>query len=160
VNGWADDSHCSFHDGAYHVTGGYACFAPAGLFSDFDMQVTVEETSGPLSYGYGLTFRSSDSQNYYDFAVAADGSVWISRWVNEQRDHISPTWHPPTFMRGLGQPTTLRLVARGSSFTCYVNGVGVGTVSDSSTARGRVGFFSGESTLEAAFSNFEVAGVP
>jgi hypothetical protein len=162
VNGWPEDSYCSFRDGAYHVNpgtsyGGYLCYAPVGQFSDFDLHVTAQDVSGTLNSGYGLLFRATNAQNHYVFVVAALGAAWVDKIVNGLPYSVSPYWTPPTFVPGWGHPTTLRVVAHGSSFTCYVNGVEVGTVSDSTFTRGKVGVLSG---VDAAFSNFEVAGVP
>ncbi|HEV2238984.1 MAG TPA: family 16 glycoside hydrolase [Ktedonobacterales bacterium] len=162
VYGWAENGYCSFHDGAYHVTGGYVCYAPAEQFSDFDMHVTVEDASGTLNSGYGLVFRATDAKNYYAFVVAALGAAWVIKYVNGQPYYITPYWTPPTFtfVPGHGHHATLRLVAHGSSFTCYVNGVEAGTVNDSTFTRGKVGLISGGDDLDAVFSNFEVAGAP
>jgi hypothetical protein len=163
--GWVTDTHCYFQGNAYHAnTGtdyqGLNCPAPAGSFSDMDLHVTVSEKTGPLNYGYGVVFRHQSSGNEYVFVLASNGEAWFDKIVSGNITHLSDYWQPAGFYRGLGANNTLRVVARGTSFTFYINSEQVGQGTDSTYARGTLGIFSGGPSLDAAFTNFEVQGNP
>jgi hypothetical protein len=163
--GWNDDQYCFFKNGAYHVNpgssyGGFYCQAPAGSFSDFDVQVTTSEIAGPLNYGYGLVMRHDADGSFYVFVVSSDGSAWFDKFTSWKITNLSDTWHPTNFTRGLNARNTIRVVASGTSFRFFVNGEQVGQATDTTYPRGTIGLFSGDSNLDAAFTTFEVRGTP
>ncbi len=50
-----------------------------------------------------------------------------------------------------------RAVARGSTFTCFVDGKQVGTITDTHSSRGLVGLSVVDPGVDVAFTNFSVA---
>lgn len=159
---WLSDSQCFFADGAYHAypgraSGSVLCVAPAGRFADFDLHVTAQEVTGPLNYPYGLAFRRSSAGNFYIFGMDGDGLSWFGRYANGYYQQLSPYWATSPCLHGLQAACTLRVVARGSRFTFYVQGAQVGAATDRSYANGMVGVFSGYSQVDAAFTDFGIS---
>jgi hypothetical protein len=161
--GWYTDTRCYFKDDVYHVNPGPSntgilCPAPVPELYDLDMRVTVSEVSGPLNDGYGLIFRYQSTGSLYVFAITSDGQAWFDTINAGKTTQQKRLWNPTNFARGLNSPNTIRVIARGSAFTFYVNGVQVGQVTDSTYAQGYVGLYSGANNLDAAFSTFELHG--
>ena len=159
ADGWPQQDGCAELSGAYHVTPidtrlGLTCFAPAGRFSGLDEQVTAQQIAGPSEGLYGLAFRAMDAANEYLFAATDSGSAFVAKVVQDQFAPITPIWHYAP--EGSGQAHTLRVVAHGSSITCYVDGTQVGTLTDNSYSVGAVGLFAGSGGLDIAFTNFAV----
>lgn len=158
ATGWAQDEGCGEQNGAYHVAPlnthtGVTCFAPAGRYSNLDEQVTAQQVAGAGDGYYGLAFRVVDLSEEYIFAVSNDGNAFVGKVAQNNDTRISPIW---TYHAFSGYPQTLRVVAHGSTITCYIDGTQVGTLTDNSYTVGTVGLFVGSGGLDVAFTNFSV----
>src|SRR5690349_6582964 len=67
--GWSEDGDlgCGLRSGAYHVAPtvtnrSLTCFAPAGEFGNFNLQVKASLAAGRGDIGYGLEFREGDNE--------------------------------------------------------------------------------------------------
>ncbi len=69
---------------------------------------------------------------------------------------LSDVWTLPPSARGAGRTHTLRVEARGDTFTCFVDGVRLGSVTDGHYPLGRVGLFADAPGQDAAFTDFDV----
>jgi hypothetical protein len=164
--GWSDDGDvCTFATDGYHLTPkaagkGISCFAPAGDFADFDAQATARLVSGPASTDYGLDFRLGDDLTVgdgYIFEVTADGRAWIALLRNGAISRLSPIWQfPAGVSTGTNDSHTLKVEARGSTLTCFVDGKQVGSYSDSHFTAGRLGLFAGQAGADVVFTAFSV----
>jgi hypothetical protein len=162
ANGWPNHGACTFHDDAYHIvpinlSEGVTCYSPAGGYQDLDLRVTAELVSGPLDGFYGLAFRAIDGGDTYVFAVSGDGYAAVDINMTGTISQLSPTWTIPAGPLGRGTPHDLRVVARGSAITCFVDGAQVGTISDTRYTRGLVGLSVVTPGIDVAFTNFAVS---
>lgn len=165
VPGWAEDGDlgCGLRGGAYHVapTGtnrSLTCFAPGGDYGDFNLQVKASLAAGRGDIGYGLAFREGDDDEYV-FEITDDGRADVEIARFGQVSVLSDVWTLPPASRGAGHTHTLRVEARGDTFTCFVDGTRLGAVTDGHFPLGRVGLFAGASGQDAAFTDFDVITV-
>lgn len=162
--GWAEDGlNCTLRDGAYHVTPTSAntavtCYAPAGDFGDFNLQVQASLAAGRDDIGYGLAFREGDADEYV-FEITDNGRADVEIARFGQISVLSDVWTLPAAARGAGHTHTLRVEARGDTFTCFVDGTRLGSVTDGHFPLGRVGLFAGMPGQDAAFTDFDVITV-
>jgi hypothetical protein len=162
--GWPSRGACTFHDGAYHIApinngDGVTCFSPAGGYSDFDLQVTAQVVSGSPDVGYGLAFRGVDSGDEYIFEVTTAGAARVDLVSVGTITPLSPVWTLPSGPLGLGASHLLRVVARGNTFTCFVDNTQVGSLSDNRYSHGEVGLAVSSSNIDVAFTAFSVSAV-
>jgi hypothetical protein len=157
-NYWPEGAGCMFRDGTYHVAPrdpkyGMVCFAPTGRYRNFDMSVNAQVSSGPASSDFGMVFRAVDSGNGYLFAITASGTAYLGSVTQGQVSPLSPLWQY-TASHSVGTaPITLRVVASGSSITCFVDGQRVGAVSDGTYGIGGIGVYAGPGGLDVGFSH-------
>jgi hypothetical protein len=162
-SGWSVGESCYFKGGAYHVNPVKAdssefCVSPAESLSDFDLQVTASQAAGALDEPYGLGFRHEEAGSYYVFLLQSDGTALFLKHLDGKWIQVAHAWDSPTFHKGLNAQNTMRVVAHESTFTFYVNGVLLGQVTDTTYIRGAVGLVSGDTGVDAVFTNFEVKG--
>lgn len=162
ASGWSQRDGCFSANGAYHISPlgdkyALSCFAPTtNGFTDLDLRVTAQLVSGPDDASYGLIFRSVDPGDSYIFEVFADGHARLDTASTGTVSPLSTTWDVPGMRTGTGQSNDLRVVARGSLITCYVNGSQVGQLSDTRYAGGQVGLYAGMPGMDVAYTNFSV----
>ncbi len=167
---WEQDSTCAFQGNAYHVTNDAAGYLSSchlttddnGVlsFSDFTLEVKMTILQGDEG---GITFRQSTTlPGYpeYRLLLDKDGNyrfiLSTSSAVKELMSGASSAFHT-----GYGQTNTIGLVARGSSFTWYVNDQRAGTASDSTYQLGSLNLesatFSGHTgNPEVAYSDLKI----
>ncbi len=147
--------YCFFANGSYHIENNYICFAPAGdPGPNYTVSVDVKEVNGFDDYPFGLSLRIAAPNNvfeHYDFGIDSLGE-WVFYKVNGSN---ATKLHGYTANEAINQGNdvnnTLKVVVRGSTYTCYVNNTLVGTVYDATFTSGKVGLFSNK--YEAAFNN-------
>ncbi len=157
--GWFASSDCAFKSDGYHVVGGTACLGPTTVTQgDADVQVTAQMVTTGQNTGYGIVLRRASQGNFYSFEVTPDGQWAFLKWVNSNGSFVSNLQSSAAINTGNGATNQLRVVAVGSQFTFYVNGVLVGSATDSTYSQGRVGVVDDDSnsTSEIIFTNFAV----
>jgi hypothetical protein len=156
-DGWAHDSNCAYQDQAYHVQGSNICYAPAGSsISDATIAVLAQQVSGSLDAFYGLVMRRTDRNNYYEFEVNSKGKWRFAKLVNGTYKDIVSSKADKAINPGLHALNFLQVRMNGAQFTFSINGIAIGSASDSSFAKGSCGIRSGGDGVEAAFNNFLV----
>ena len=154
VNGWSvDPNHCFFSGGAYHVADGYLCFAPIGDQSDGTQSVTAKQVRGPLTRAYGLAMRWVSHGNYYFFGIDSNSKWVFYKVVNSTATLLQPYTANSVIKGGLNVSNSLSATMTGSTFDCYVNGVKVGTVHDSTFSSGQWGLES-STGIETVFNDY------
>lgn len=108
------------------------------VFKDFTLEVKGRYESGPDTNGYGALFRYVDDGNLYKMDVTAAGKWQFAKRVNGSWTALVPWTSDSAILKGTAS-NTLRVVAKGSNFTFFVNEKQVGTFTDSSIAAGTVG---------------------
>ncbi|SRR5579875_1073290 len=153
--GWANDAHCFFEAGGYHVIDGYFCFAPIPSVGNGIVNVDVKQISGPITHFYGIGFRRVSKGNHYFFGIDGNGTWLFAKDVNGQGSAIIPYGPSPAIHRGLDATNTLKVVMQGDQFTFFINGTQVGSATDATFATGRCGV-EGSTQVEVVFNNIEV----
>lgn len=164
ARGWPNRDACTFHDGAYHIAPvnngeGVTCFSPAGGYTNFDLHVTAQVVSGSPDAGYGLAFRAADGGDEYEFEVTTNGLARMDVVILARITPLSPVWTVPGGPLGLNTPHQLRVVARGDTFTCFVDNAQVGTLTDNRYSHGLVGLSVTTLDIDVAFTDFAVSAV-
>jgi serine/threonine protein kinase len=138
-----------------------------GQFDNFRLSVSVSELSGVRNGGdyYGIIFRSSEDElHYYLFEITASGG---GQYLFFRHDGTKLEWKnlaggtlKNSLSPNFGQMNTITIVAKGNSFTFYVNGkLIVKTVSDNSGTQftsGEIGLYVEGPNTEVAFSNLHI----
>lgn len=166
IGGWnVDATSCIFTGGTYHVIVKQAnvlvpCESNILTYDNAAFQVDVSLLSG--SYA-GLIFRANDQQ-FYDFGINNLGEFFFRRHdvnANGQGTYTYLVQATASSAIAAGsQKNTLLVIANGSDFKLFINGVFVGELQDSTYTGGEVGFDAGTTPsvnrAEASFSNFKV----
>lgn len=155
---WTNDSNCFFGSGGYHINAGYICYSPADKVGDAVTTVSVKQTSGPITYFYGLVIRRLSKGNYYEFQIDANGKWRFGKVVNGTSTDIVALTPSATIKTGLNQVNTLSVQAQGSHFVFSINGTQVGSADDSTFTRGDTGLI-GNDGIEVIYTNLIVANV-
>ncbi len=180
VNGWSEASGSAFFQGGqYHLhntdpTKTLNTYYEGRLFDDIKAQVTITFLSDASShtgvpYAAGLVLRAdpiTPGNKYvffitpdgtYNFARHDDGSFYNNGWTDLT---LTPFASSSTIHTGKGATNTLTVIAKGSTFTLFINGQQVETVSDQSNpfTSGWIGLMVEGADMEAAFNNLLVYG--
>jgi len=155
--------NCQFTSGSYHISQsqkGYfmGCVAD-GTFSNFALEVQMTIIHGECG---GLVFRQNSSQTQlYYFHICQDGSYRIIKYISNSGTDakMMQDSNSSSIITGLNQQNTIAVVARGSTFTFYVNQQQIDREQDSSYTTGNIGLIAtlqaGNAT-EVAYSNARV----
>ncbi len=166
IGGWnVDTTSCIFTGGTYHVVVKQAnflvpCESNILTYDNAAFQVDVSLLSG--SYA-ALIFRAN-GQQFYDFGINNLGELFFRRHdvnANGQGIYTYLIQATPNSAIAAGsQKNTLLVIANGSDFKLFINGVFGGELQDSTYIGGEVGFDAGTTPsvnrAEASFSNFKV----
>ncbi|MEO7019311.1 MAG: hypothetical protein ABI234_04090 [Ktedonobacteraceae bacterium] len=165
---------CYFSGSAYHVaqnkSGFYnTCAAIGSNYSDFTFETEMIIKSGgdgannTDAANGGLLFRADENNNkYYRLGVDTTGFYFILAIVDSTgtsgnaRELKKGT--ASSFSTGLGSTNTLAIVARGGTYSFYVNQQLVTTFTDTTYTHGQIGFNAGYGTsaTDVVFTNTKV----
>lgn len=152
-SGWGEDQREEFErgyqDGEYFIelrTSNWFAWAYRGdKFTDVSVEVNARLASGAPDGHFGVLCRYVDAENFYYFAVGADGYYAIFRRAGGNVRILTGDGSgmlPSPAIR-TGQRNQIRAVCLGDSLSLYVNGEMVATVSDRTLTRGHVGLGAG-----------------
>lgn len=165
IGGWyVDNTSCTFTGGTYHVIAKQAsflqtCESSTLSFDNAALQVDVSLLSGSNA---GLIFRANNQQYYY-FGIDNQGDYFFRRHDSDGSGggtitDLIPGTSSPAIAPGK-KKNTLLVIANGSDFKLFINGIFVGEQQDSAYIGGQVGFGAGTlysvNAAEASFSNFK-----
>jgi len=162
-NRWPDDgTTCTFSNGTYHVLVSQTNYlqpcTPGGFtFGNCAIKVDVALLQGSNA---GFIFRKSGDQ-FYDFEINSSGQFFFRRHdANAGANYVylvlstsSSAIHPNT------ATNTLMVIANGSDFQLFINGIFVGEVHDSTYGSGQISLTAGTSATanaDASFANLNV----
>ncbi len=137
--------------------------------ANFTLEVKMKQVSGQTNLGYGLIVRESTHTdqngklvvNGYAFTINAEGGYQYVKYPSSDTS-ASFADGTPKVLAGLGQINDLKLVAKGGSYTFYVNGQQLplggpgGAVTDSDYAAGAVGLLVTGDHAEYQFTYFSL----
>ena len=170
-SGWGADQREKFdrgyRDGEYFIElrepNWFAWTYPGAQFDDVSIEVDAYLSSGSQDGHFGVLCRHVDEDNFYYFAISADGYYAIFR--REDGDDlkvITGGGGGMVFSSAIqtgGRTNSIQAVCQGSELRLYVNGELLETVSDDTHSRGDVGLGAGsgpEGDVRIRFDDFDV----
>jgi hypothetical protein len=170
-SGWGADHReeldRGYEDGEYffelHEPYWFAWTQAGKKFDDVQVEVDVYLAPGSPDGYFGVLCRHVDVDNFYYFAIGADGYYAIFR-REDGRDLEVLTGDgsgmiPSPAIRTGGQTNRIRAVCQGDTLSLYVNGEMLETVTDDAHTQGQVGIGAGsgpESDVRVQFDDFVV----
>ncbi|WP_220207790.1 hypothetical protein [Reticulibacter mediterranei] len=153
------DVDCIFTGGAYHIRvapekNWMFCMDAQNNYTDFIFQVQMSVIHGN---GGGIIFRDDTAGNFYSFTLT-NSSQYSLFALNESGKGAKPL----AFGRASAGKTTsmLAVMAQGSKIAMFVDKHYIGSVDDTHSSTGTIGFtgnrFYGEDSIDVAFSNFQI----
>lgn len=169
ISDWyVDYTNCIFVNNTYHAivkqnNAFQTCKSSILTYDNAAFQVDVSLLAGSDA---GLILRATDQQ-FYEFGIDNQGNFFFRRHDSDGAGGGSFTNLISATRSNAVLPgkrnNTLLVIANGSNFDLFINGVLVGEYQDSSYANGQVGFsvetYSTVNAGEASFSNFKVFSV-
>lgn len=138
-----------------------ARFRERPVVSDFILEVDARIVEGPDNAALGISFRRQDARNYYNLMVNGKGEYLLRKSVNRSWQSVgTANWtFSPAIKTGRAM-NRLKIMARGSEITLWVNGQQISTVQDSSFTEGQVAFALqspvGVPSIKVAFDNLRI----
>jgi hypothetical protein len=137
---------------------------PGKQFDDVIIEVDAYLASGSPDGHFGVFCRHTDENNFYYFAISADGYYAIFRRENGGdvqviTENIEGMVFSPVINTG-GQVNRIQAECRGDELSLYVNGKLLETVTDNAISQGDVGLGAGsgpEGNTRVQFDNFTVS---
>jgi WD40 repeat protein len=152
----------AYEGGQYHVTAvrDYATvLGNAGKhFSDFTLEVEATQVEGPDDNKYGVILRYIDGDNFYNFGISGDGYYTFRKLEGNEWSTLVK-WTASGAIRKGNKTNVIRVECQGERFTFFVNGVELGSHTDSTFAAGDIGLFAltyEEETVHVSFDNLKV----
>lgn len=119
---------------------------------------TVTDAKG---IDYGVLFRASDDgKRFYIFLIDPDAGGYGAFYHADKWNNLIPFTKSDAIKTGT-QTNKLKIVAQASQLAFYANGQFLDTVTDSSLAAGKIGFYleSTDPNAKAAFDNLTVSKI-
>jgi hypothetical protein len=151
-------------NGAYRLqvlSAQYEVLAASGhAFRDVQVEADATRLAGPVENLFGLICRSSDSDNFYFFAISSDGYYALGKIKNAKASLLGQEMmaYSAAIFQDDG-PNHLRFDCVGQTLTGYVNGQVVAINDDADFSSGDVGLVAGAFDtpgVDVAFDNFIV----
>ena len=153
-----------FQDGKYHLSG---ILTPMWIingypgqelrFKDFVLEIEATLLEGSDGASYNIRFRYTDP-NCYNYTIYEDGAFSFEKFIQGRWTVLIPKTSNAAIQTGKGS-NTLKVVAEGTSFSFFVNGVKVGAFNDDSIPEGNIGLGAGadnQGLVHATFANLTV----
>lgn len=154
----------SYTDGAYHILLNQPNVNiwthPGKEFSTVRAEVSVMTVAGPQANRMGLVCRLKDDNNFYFFAISADGYYGIGKVLDGKTSLLTGDKMLPheAVLTG-SQINRLRADCTGNTLSLYVNNVMVASVPDDTFKTGDIGILAGSFEKPGSdiyFDNFVV----
>jgi hypothetical protein len=134
--------------------------APRHTFRDVQVEVDATRQAGPEQNLFGLICRSSNSEDFYFFAISSDGYCALGKIKNSKTTLLGQEMmaYNSDIIQGDG-PNHLRFDCIGETLTGYVNGRVVASSKDGDFSSGDVGLVAGALDtpgVAVVFDNFVV----
>jgi hypothetical protein len=169
-SGWKADQRDEFDRGykggeyffELHESDWLAWARPGKKFDDVSVEVDARVASGAQDGHFGILCRYRDADNFYYFAVSADGYYAIFRRAEGDMKVLTANGKGMLFSSSIKtdrQVNRVAAVCRGDELSLYANGQWLATVTDDTHANGDVGIGAGsgpEGITRVLFDNFVV----
>jgi serine/threonine protein kinase len=135
---------------------------PADYRLEVDTTLSVldpSQTSNDLT-GFGIIFRNQTGHGGYFFMVDPVAGAWLFKIEDAQGNPFKMQRDVSSAIQtGQGAKNHLRVDVKGDQFVGYVNGVQVGSASDSSFSGGNVGLVVAFKGMTVVYTNFVIAPI-
>jgi hypothetical protein len=179
ANGWMEDGTYSyFQNGQYYLHNPdpaqtFNAYYEGQTFSDFRVQITVTadtnaDPNSSVPFAYGLVLRADPTtpSNKFVFFVSPNGTYDFALhdaegYINNGwTDLIDTPWAKSSAIHtGKGATNTLTVKAVGYTFTLFINGQQIASVSNApGNTSGWIGVMVEGADMQASFSNLRVYG--
>ncbi|MBL7065349.1 MAG: hypothetical protein ISS49_14235 [Anaerolineae bacterium] len=146
-----------------HQPNWFAWAYPGEEFDDVSVEAEARPSSGSQGPHFGVLCRHIDADNFYYFAISADGYYAIFRRVDGGDLQVLTGngygMSPSPAIRTGEQTNRILAVCNGDELSLYVNGELLETVTDDTHAQGDVGIGAGSGPagdVRVQFDNFLV----
>ncbi len=154
-SGWGIERQPAFERGydsgsyffQFQVPHWFTWTTPDRNFGDVIVEVDAQSTSSSPAGHFGLLCRHTNANNFYYFAISADGYYGIFRRVDGGTPEIitgngQGMAFSPAIKTG-GQVNSIMAVCRADQLTLYANGELLESVTDATLTKGDVGLGAG-----------------
>lgn len=160
---WPDDGKtCTFSNGTYHVLVSQASYLQPCTPSNFTSANCAIKVDVSLLQGNdaGFLLRMNGDQ-FYDFEITDQGRYFFRRHdANAGGNYVQLIAATGSSAIHTGAANTLMVIATGSNFLLFINGVYVNQINDSTYSSGQMslvaGTFESATSADASFSNLNV----
>jgi hypothetical protein len=133
---------------------------PGQVFRDVQVEADATRLAGPVQNLFGLICRSSDSDDFYFFAISSDGYYGLGKVKNARVSLLGQEMmaHSTSILQGVG-PNHLRFDCIGRILKGFINGQVIAISQDADFSSGDVGLIAGALDtpgVDVAFDNFVV----
>jgi len=169
ASGWGEKTleagAAGYADGAYRIIvnlpDSHLWSRPGLSFGNVHVEAAVFPAAGPTDSRMGVICRLVDDQNFYFFAISADGFYGVGKVKDGQVSILTGdgTMLPTATVHTGNVPNQVRGDCVGSMLTLYINNQQVDSATDSDFSTGDVGIFAGTFAQPGAdvyFDNFFV----
>ena len=150
---------CTFTDNAYHMRvapekNGWFCMNAQNTYTNFIFQVQMTVIQGN---GGGIIFRDDTAGNFYTFLVSNKNLYFLSTFNESGKGGKILAFGRTTVAK---TTNTLAVMAQGSKIAMFVNKQYIGSVDDTFSSTGTIGFTGTKSfirdSVDVAFSHFQI----
>ena len=105
---------------------------------------------------FGMLFRAPDNYRGYQFGLTCDGQYYMSSWDGEKTSVIVEPARSEAIIVGPGETNRIGVVAFGSEYLLYSNGVFLaGAVDTTFTEEGKIGYFVRATTDQGFLTSYD-----
>ncbi len=131
-------------------------------YDDAMIEADARAVSDAADATYGIAFRvASDGNSFYRFAITADGYYSVYYFSRSTKWSALIPWTSSPALKTGAEKNHLKVVAQGTQIAVYANDQFLDTVTDTTLARGAVGFVTGSENPNSklAFDNVSVSKI-
>ena len=143
--------HPGKHNGVYYVSNNKN-------FTNLIYETRVIFNHGYKDQDFGITFRYTDSDNFYNFGITSNGWFRIGKKINQDYKELVG-WEEASVINKGNKSNLLRVDCQGDKFKFYINGKLVKELQDNSLGEGKIGFYSTHG-VEASLDDLGVYELP
>lgn len=159
---WKEDAFSYYSNGSYHMyprsfSNDYSWISlhMSHTFKNFLYESEVEWLGGRIDNGFGLAFRSQDSENAYVFSITKNGYYSIGL-LRHSKYKVLSLWEKSELIKD--GVNILGIACINNCITTYINGESISTLTDSTYDRGFFGFFS-NANIHSRYNNAKISEI-
>ena len=148
-SGWLldanEDREFAYEDGKYSILAKmpdslwWAAVPTDVLFSDFTVEVDLQQLSGLEEHNYGIVLREQGG-SFYRFGISGAGEYALFKVQNDRWIRLLDLTESTAIRPGSGF-NRLKVTTKGSQISLYANGELLASINDASFAQGAIGLY-------------------